>query len=75
MDYAMRIDRPEASRERAVRTNAGNQSLALAMAYVPMQCMKNAYSLEQALCAGTLFPELDKPFTGERGGCGCERTM
>jgi len=32
-----------------------------------------AYSLEQALFAGTLFPELDKPFTGVRGGCACGR--
>ena len=42
---------------------------ALAMAYVPMQCLKNAYSLEKALMAGTLFPELDKPFQAAKGGC------
>ena len=47
------------------------QELPLAMAYVPMQCLKNAYCLEEALMAGTLFPELDKPFTGVKGGCPC----
>jgi len=76
MDYAMTIDRSGANRDngRMIRTGSNNnQNLALAMAYVPMQCLKNAYSLEQALFAGTLFPELDKPFTGVRGGCACGR--
>ena len=49
--------------------DGGNPAcLALAMAYVPMQCLKNAYSLEQALMEGTLFPELNKPFMGCKGG-------
>ncbi len=42
--------------------------LPLAMAYVPMQKYAQAYDPEKALCAGTLFPELDKPFSG-RGVC------
>ena len=71
MEYAMTIN--GSAREKNGRANGNAQNLALAMAYVPMQCLKNAYSLEQALMAGTLFPELDKPFTGVRGGCACGR--
>lgn len=37
----------------------------LAMAYVPMQVWGKVYDPETALCRGTLFPELDKPFIGE----------
>lgn len=40
----------------------------LAMAYVRMQHeVKNAYTPDEALCHGTLFPELYKPFLGKRG--------
>ena len=42
----------------------------LAMAYVPWQQWTKTYELERALSAGTIFPELDKPFMGVRkGGC------
>ena len=34
----------------------------VAMAYVPGICD----NLEEGYCAGTIFPELDKPFTGRR---------
>lgn len=66
---AMTIDRFDGYREKG--NHAPKENLALAMAYVPMQCLKNAYCLEEALMAGTLFPELDKPFTGVKGGCPC----
>ncbi len=36
----------------------------VAMAYVPFQLDKTAYSPEQALQAGTLFKTLNKPFCG-----------
>lgn len=39
-----------------------------AMAYVPWQCMQDTYDPEKALRIGTIFPELDKPFTGRKGG-------
>lgn len=40
----------------------------LAMSYVPFQgSYDELYNLEKALDRGTIFPELDKPFTG--GGC------
>lgn len=39
----------------------------IAMAYVPFQQWSaSLYTPEEALSAGTLFPELDKPFKGMR---------
>lgn len=39
----------------------------LAIAYVPWQHMTSIYEdLEKAFHCGTIFPELDKPFTGRR---------
>ena len=39
----------------------------IAMAYVPWQKMDKMYDdLEKGYCAGTIFPELNKPFTGRR---------
>lgn len=39
----------------------------LAMAYVPMQQFNGICdNLEEAFCDGTIFPELNKPFTGRR---------
>ena len=46
----------------------------IAMAYVPWQQFRNLYDLEQALQVGTIFAELDKPFTG-RGGMYRENCM
>ncbi len=43
----------------------------IAMAYVPWQHWGETYDAENALANGTLFPELNLPFTGrncERGG-------
>lgn len=39
----------------------------VAMAYVPWQVFDKMYEdLDQAYCTGTIFPELNKPFTGGR---------
>ena len=39
----------------------------VAMAYVPWQQFEKMYEdLENAFCTGTIFPELNKPFTGRR---------
>lgn len=39
----------------------------VAMAYVPWQRLDKIYeNLSEAYCEGTLFPELNKPFTGRR---------
>ncbi len=45
------------------------RGMALAMAYTPWQHWNQTYELKKALCVGTIFPELDKPFLGKRGGC------
>ena len=39
------------------------------MVYVPWQTFGKTYDPKKALMAGTIFPELDKPFTGRcKGG-------
>ena len=38
--------------------------MVLAMAYVPFQTELVTYTSAEALCNGTLFPELDKKFYG-----------
>ena len=38
------------------------------MVFIDMQPFGRMYNEAEALCRGTLFPALDKPFTG-RGGC------
>lgn len=39
----------------------------VAMAYVPWQRWNGIYeNLEEAFCNGTIFPEMNKPFTGRR---------
>ncbi len=40
----------------------------LAMAYVPIQTLNVVYTEDDALCQGTLFPDLDKPFLKGFGG-------
>ncbi|MBE5868469.1 MAG: spore coat associated protein CotJA [Lachnospiraceae bacterium] len=43
------------------------ERFSLAMAYVPWQHLTTIYeNLEEAYKRGTIFPELDKPFTGRR---------
>lgn len=41
--------------------------MALAMAYVPWQHWDCPYEAEKALCRGTIFEELDKPFLPKGG--------
>ncbi len=38
----------------------------LAMVYSPYQQFDNLYEPDEAICKGTLFAELDKPFCGSR---------
>lgn len=42
--------------------------ISLAMAYVPLQRLNSVYQEDVALQAGTLFPDLDKPWLVGRGG-------
>ena len=44
------------------------RDLPLAMAYVPWQRFEKTYDLNEALDVGTIFPELDLPFLGYKGG-------
>ena len=39
----------------------------LAMAYVPWQMWRDIYDAEKGFHRGTIFQELDKPFTGKGG--------
>lgn len=41
--------------------------LTLAMAYVPYQSWEEIMSAKEALCAGTVFPSLVKPFMMGKG--------
>lgn len=44
-----------------------SEQFPIAMAYVPWQHFEKIYdNLEEAYKTGTIFPELDKPFTGRR---------
>ena len=45
------------------------EQLPVTMGYVPVQDWCNTYDTQTALCRGSLFPELYKPFAGSRGGC------
>ena len=54
---------PPCTCEKSEQMSAFPECTPLAMAYVPFQQWGHTYTSEQALCAGTLFPCLDLPFT------------
>ena len=63
------ITQNSGSMNEGVGRSAGSLSqmpLSLAMAYVPFQEFRDLNEPEQALMAGSLFRELDKPFYGQR---------
>lgn len=47
-----------------IRRNNNCDNMPIAMAYVPWQKWKSTYDPEKALERGTIFPELDLPFSG-----------
>ena len=50
------------------------EDMPLAMAYVRKQSWRRIYKPDVAIARGTLFNELDKPFSGTgRGGQNCEK--
>lgn len=51
------------------RSMDGLSQFPIAMVYVPWQRFSQTYELSKGLCAGTIFPELNKPFCGKRGVC------
>ena len=49
------------------------EQMPIAMAYVPWQKNCNMYeNLDEAYRIGTIFPVLNKPFTGRRRGYGLQ---
>lgn len=58
------IKKPDANCPCGCVTTAFPTDTVVAMAYVPFQLDKTSYSAEMALCEGTLFPVLNKPFCG-----------
>lgn len=45
------------------------RGMSLAMVYSPCQEFEDLYDHTEGLRRGTIFRQLDKPFTGRRGGC------
>ena len=68
-----RVDGCGNMRERTPCDDCGNsyrdelRGMPLAMGYVPWQNFGCTYEPMEGLRAGTIFPELDKPFYGRRG--------
>ncbi len=62
---------PYSSQTMYPRDDWSMDNFPLAMAYVPMQHFKNVYELDEGLSYGTIFPELNKPFMGWKGGRPC----
>ena len=58
------MQRPSANCPCNCVTTALPNDPVVAMAYVPFQLDNTSYSAEKALCEGTLFPVLNKPFCG-----------
>ncbi len=59
----------DAARSMEASRNFGTNidKFSIAMAYVPWQKFDKMYDdLEKGYCNGTVFPELNKPFTGRR---------
>ncbi len=44
------------------------QTMVVAMAYVPWQKWQQPYDYEKGFQSGTIFPDLDLPFKGYQGG-------
>lgn len=47
--------------------NVDSGKFPIGMGYVPMQTWGDIYPLEQGLCEGTIFMELNQIFCGKRG--------
>ena len=61
------MPRMQSSCEGCRRTNDELKGMPLAMGYVPWQNYSCTYEPAEAMHAGTIFPELDKPFLGRKG--------
>ena len=74
MRHHLLNDNTEAMRSTAAHTEQSvdrfPRKTPIGMAYVPVQQWGETFTAEEALCKGTLFPELNYPFGG--GDCGYE---
>lgn len=73
MNYSTQMRNGRNCSSPASCTNRNVSQEALAMAYVPIQQFHTVYDLDEALRVGTIFPELNKPFYGSKGGSKCQR--
>ena len=64
--YSMPVMQSGSSCPYAV-SSAPVDEMPLTIGYVPMQQFNTTFELNKALQAGTIFPELCKPFVGKRG--------
>lgn len=70
--YRSMPSRDMSSRDISSRDMSSHDRLSampIGMAYVPWQVWREIYDAEKALCRGTIFQELDKPFQGAGGCC------
>lgn len=61
--------RPGGQKPRTAASGEALDSYPLGMAYVPWQTWGSVFTCEDALSAGTLFPDLLMPYCGGRGKC------
>ncbi|MEG0924216.1 MAG: spore coat associated protein CotJA [Anaerovoracaceae bacterium] len=61
-------DIKEEYKEQGIPSISNFENFAIAMAYVPWQRWRKTYELEKAFQTGTIFPDLDLPFRGYKGG-------
>ena len=59
---------PEEQESQGLPSISNFENFAIAMAYVPWQRWRRTYDYERGFNRGTMFPELDLPFKGYRGG-------
>lgn len=64
---AYRQDMPKSCKPDCDHKDDPLNGMALAMAYVPWQHWNCPYDVEKALCRGTIFEDLDKPFLPKGG--------
>lgn len=62
---SVRRSRPETPPGRMITDNCAVEKFPIAMAYVPRQIWRDVTDAHTGLCNGTIFEELNLPFTGK----------
>ncbi|MBQ8515842.1 MAG: spore coat associated protein CotJA [Ruminococcus sp.] len=65
--HLLNEDMHDPEMKRAEQVSRFPEHTPIGMAYVPVQQWGETYTAEEALCRGTIFQELDFPFSG--GDC------